>query len=737
MRKVAGYSVGQMASLTGLSRDQYTSYESGREDLPFSFIHKCAQIFGLGMTDLLEGHSANLTSYSVTRRGDGRTTTDKDGILIQNMAPLFKKKLAEPYWVNYEYKDSLQNQPISLVTHAGQEFDLILSGALKIQVGDKTEILHEGDSIYYNSSTPHGMIAVEGSDCLFLAMVISGEDLPERFVITEPSAPEKEVERLVVSQFVETVEDNDGRLEKIYFKNEDLFNFAFDVVDELGRRKPEETALVHLDRNMNEHRFTFKDMKDLSSQAANYFQSLGIKRGDRVMLVLRRTYQFWIAILGLHKLGAVAVPATDLLMKHDFDYRFTAGEIAAVMCTSFGDSSHQADLAAPDAPRLRLKIMVDGAREGWHDFDKDFKLFSRRFVREPDAPCGDDNMLMFFTSGTTGNPKMAMHSYKYALGHFTTAWYWHHSRPGGLHFTISDTGWGKALWGKLYGQWMSEGSIFVYDFERFDAKKILPLFEKYNIETFCAPPTMYRMLLLEDFSQYNLTSIRHATTAGEALNIEVYRQFEQRTGLRIAEGFGQTETTLSIGNLIGQAHKPGSMGKPLPLYDIDLVDKDGKSVAVGESGEIVVRTDERIPCGLFLGYYNDEEKTSEVWYDGMYHTGDVAWRDEDGYFWYVSRIDDVIKSSGYRIGPSEIESVVMEIPYVFECGVSSVPDELRGQIVKASVVLKEGVVPSEALKKEIQEYVKKNTAPYKYPRIVVFRDSLPKTISGKVIRNQL
>ena len=366
-------------------------------------------------------------------------------------------------------------------------------------------------------------------------------------------------------------------------------------------------------------------------------------------------------------------------------------------------------------------------------------MYRSKFERAPDAPCGDDPMLMFFTSGTTGYPKIAAHSYKYALGHYITAKYWHCVHAGGLHFTISETGWGKALWGKLYGQWLCEGAVFTYDFDRFEASDILPMFARYNITTFCAPPTMYRMFIKDDLSRYDLSSIKHATTAGEALNPEVFRQFEAQTGLQIYEGFGQTETTLTIGNLVGNKQKIGSMGKPVPTYDLVLVDSDGNEVPRGENGEICIRADKEkgLPCGLFDGYYQDPEQTAEVWHDGLYHTRDVAWQDEDGYLWYVGRADDVIKSSGYRIGPFEIESVIMELPYVLECGVSAAPDEVRGQVVKASIVLVPGTEGTEALKKEIQTYVKEHTAPYKYPRIIVFRDELPKTTSGKIIRNQL
>ena len=364
-------------------------------------------------------------------------------------------------------------------------------------------------------------------------------------------------------------------------------------------------------------------------------------------------------------------------------------------------------------------------------------MYSGHYDRREDAPKGSDPMIAFFTSGTTGYPKMAVHNHKYALGHYHTAKYWHCVDPEGLHYTISDTGWAKSMWGKLYGQWLCEAATFVYDFDRFDAAKILPLFAKYHITTFCAPPTMYRMLIKQDLSQYDFSSLKHATTAGEALNPEVFKQFEKHTGLQIMDGFGQTESTCMIGNLIGQGHKIGSMGKPCPIYDITLLDPDGNEVGVGENGEICVRVDKGMPCGLFMGYYGDEEKTLEVLHDGYYHTGDVAWRDEDGFIWYVSRVDDVIKSSGYRIGPFEIESVIMELPYVLECGVSAAPDEVRGQVVKASIVLVKGTEPTEELKKEIQTYVKEHTAPYKYPRIVVFRDELPKTVSGKIIRNKL
>ena len=738
LRDIYGLSTGDMAEKTGVSLEEYLAYEEGRDDMPFSFVHKCALAFGVELTDLLEGQSAKLTTYNVTRRGRGQTTANEEGILIQNLAPKFKNKLANPYWVKYEYSPELQTKPIEVATHSGQEFDLVIKGALKVQIGEHIEILHEGDSIFYNSSIPHGMIAVDGDDCLFLAMVMAeDESLADSHMSSVNVGRAPKEEKLICNKFITTTVDENGVCNNIEFKNEDKFNFAFDIIDELGRNYPDKLAMLHIANDMTERRFTFKDIKEYSSQAANYFKSLGIKKGDRVLLVLKRNYQFWFAILGLHKLGAIAIPATNQLVVHDYEYRFNAAGVSAAIVTADGNATDYVDQAQLNSPTLKIKIVANGSKEGWHNFDEEFGLFSRRFVRDDDSACGDDPMLMLFTSGTTGYPKIATHSHKYPLGHFITAKYWHCVQRDGIHFTISETGWGKALWGKLYGQWLCEGGVFVYDFDRFDASKILPMFAKYNITTFCAPPTMYRMLIKQDISQYDLSSIVHATTAGEALNPEVFKQFEKATGLRVHEGFGQTETTLSIATLNGTPIKIGSMGKPTPLYDVDVVDSEGRPVADGETGEIVVHTDNKAPCGLFLGYYNNDEATKEVYHDGLYHTGDTAWRDEDGYLWYVGRVDDVIKSSGYRIGPFEIENVIMELPYVLECGVSAAPDEVRGQVVKASIVLVPGTEPTEELKKEIQDYVKKNTAPYKYPRIVVFKDELPKTISGKIIRNKL
>ena len=743
LREIEGLTAADMAKKTAVSEEEYLACENGRSDLNFAFIYRCALAFGVDVTDIIEGQSPNLKSYTVTRRGEGQRIEKAHGMTYYNLAASFKNRIAEPLYVKSVFSEEAQHRDIELTTHTGQECDLIIEGKLKVQVGEHKEVLGPGDSIYYDSSTPHGMIAVDGRDCIFYAIVLNptGEPIPE-LTGTKPSEEIKPISRddnkdRIYRQFIDITENENGTPLSISFKNTERFNFAFDLVDALAEKDPEKLAMLHISRDKTERRFTFKDLKKASNQCANYFKSLGIKKGDRVMLVLKRHYQFWFAMLGLNKLGAIAIPATNQLQEHDFSYRFKAAGVKAIICTADGDTAHQADIAEKDYGGPLIKLIVNGEREGWRSFDEEYKLYSTHYERTADAPCGDDLMLMFFTSGTSGYPKIAAHSYKYALGHFHTAKYWHNVDPDGLHFTISDTGWAKAMWGKLYGQWLCEAATFVYDFDRFDAADILPMFAKYHITTFCAPPTMLRMMIKQDISQYDFSSVNHMTTAGEALNPEVYRQFEKATGLQILEGFGQSESTMIIGNMTGEPHKIGSMGKPAPIYDVDIIDADGKSVPAGETGEIVINIKNGLPCGLATCYYGDKEKTDETWHDGYYHTGDTAWRDEDGFYWYVGRIDDVIKSSGYRIGPFEIESVIMELPYVLECGVSAAPDPVRGQVVKASIVLVKGTEGSQELKKEIQTYVKAHTAPYKYPRIVVFKDSLPKTTSGKIQRNKL
>ncbi|MBO5785921.1 MAG: AMP-binding protein [Clostridia bacterium] len=742
LREATGYTQAELAKLTGVSLEQYILLEQGESDFSFTFIYKCAKACNVEVVDIIEGTSTTLTSFAITRKGEGLEIIKKSAGVYYNLAPKFKDKLAEPFLVKLPYIAEEQNAPIKLNSHNGQEFDVIVKGSLKVQVGGHISVLNEGDSIFYNSIIPHGMIAVSEGGCEFHAVVLNPQDgdfaesYPEAPFIEAKTEKAEANQKTVADNFIESYYDEHGIFNGISFKNEDKFNFAFDCVDAIAEKDPEKLAMLWVSNDKQDKRFSFRDMKRYSAKTANYFESLGIKKGDTVMLVLKRHYQFWFCMLALHKIGAIAIPATNQLVEHDFTYRYKAANVKAIVCTADGEVSFEAEKAANEFPAIK-KILVGGKREGWKDFNTEMERFSTHYERKEDTPCGNDPMLMLFTSGTTGYPRIATHSYKYALGHYPTAKHWHNVNPNGLHFTISDTGWGKALWGKLYGQWLCEAAIFTYDFDRFKSEDILPLFAKYNITTFCAPPTMYRFFIKEDLSKYDLSSIEYATTAGEALNPEVFNQFKKATGLTIMEGFGQTETTLSIANFVNTTPKIGSMGKPSPLYDVVVLDPDGNECNIGDTGEICIRTKDGAPCGLFIGYFLDEEKTNEAWHDGYYHTGDQATMDEDGYLWYVGRIDDVIKSSGYRIGPFEIESVIMELPYVLECAVTPVPDEIRGQIVKATIVLTKGTVGSDELKKEIQEYVKTHTAPYKYPRIVEFVTELPKTISGKVRRVEI
>ena len=741
LREISGISVEEMAQRTGVTVEEYIACESGNRNMSIAFLYRCVLIFGVDMGDLLEGRSPRLRSYALTRKGEGQRIEEAHHMVGYNLAADFRNRIALPLFMEIKYRQSAEQEPIELVTHEGQECDIVIRGSMKIQIGGRTEILHAGDTIYYDSGTPHGMIAVGGEDCAFYAIVLSNSAArmgEQEAAVATPDAVESKADQQprVYRNFIDpTVED--GLLKAISFHDEEKFNFAFDVVDELGRNKPDKLAMLHISEDGTERRFTFQDVKKESARAANYFKSLGIRKGDRVMLVLKRHYQYWFAVVGLHKLGAVAIPATNQLLEKDFTYRFQAGKIKAILCTADGDVADAVDAAAKQCPGLEHKILVNGSREGWHDFNEECAMYSSHFARTEDSPCGNDPMLMFFTSGTSGYPKLAAHNYKYPLGHFITAKYWHRVNPDGLHFTISDTGWAKSSWGKLYGQWLCEAAVFVYDFDRFDAEKILPMFAKHNITTFCAPPTMYRMLIKQDISRFDLSSIQHASTAGEALNPEVYRQFKKHTGLAIKEGFGQSESTVIIANLAGDSHKVGSMGKPVPLYDVHLLDAEGNEVGRGEPGEVCINIKNGLPCGLAYCYEGNDEVTAETWRDGWYHTGDLAWMDEDGFYWYVGRADDVIKSSGYRIGPFEIENVIMELPYVLECGVSAAPDEVRGQVVKASIVLVKDFQGTDELCREIQNYVKSRTAPYKYPRIVEFKESLPKTVSGKIIRKKL
>ncbi len=644
LREATGFTQEELARLTGVSVEDYKILEKGETDFSFTFIYKFAKACGVEVADLLEGTSTTLSSASVTRKGEGLKILREHGIEYDNLGPKFKDKLAEPFMVKFPFIPEEQNAPMKLNSHNGQEFDLIIKGSLKVQVGKNEYVLDEGDSIYYNSLIPHGMIAISEEGCEFLAVVINPQDghiheeyLETPFIISGTNlanAPEPVVKETsvatVADNFIESYYDESGVFNGISFKNEDKFNFAFDCVDAIAEKTPDKLAMMWVANDKSDRRFTFADMKKYSAKTANYFESLGIKKGDTVMLVLKRHYQFWFCMLALHKIGAIAIPATNQLVEHDFSYRYKAARVKAIVCTADGDVSAEAEKAAAEFPGM-LKVMVGGKKDGWYDFNVEMERFSTHYDRTDDTPCGNEPMLMLFTSGTTGYPRIATHSYKYALGHYPTAKHWHNVNPDGLHFTISDTGWGKALWGKLYGQWLCEAGVFTYDFDRFHSEDILPMFAKYGITTFCAPPTMYRFFIKEDLSKYDLSSIEYATTAGEALNPEVFNQFKKATGLTIMEGFGQTETTLSIANFVGSTPKIGSMGKPSPLYDVVVLDPDGNECKTGDAGEICVRVkDGEVPCGLFIGYYLDEEKTSEVWHDGFYHTGDQATMDEDG-----------------------------------------------------------------------------------------------------------
>lgn len=517
------------------------------------------------------------------------------------------------------------------------------------------------------------------------------------------------------------------------------FNFAYDVVDAYAAEEPDKKALLWTDDRGGEIQFTFADMKRETDRTASYFQSLGIGRGDMVMLILKRRYEFWFSILALHKLGAVAIPATHLLTRKDVVYRCNMAGVKAIVAAGEPVITGHIAAAMPESPTTKLLISVGPeVSEGFLDFHEGIR-HAAPFVRPQHVNTNDDIMLMYFTSGTTGEPKMVAHDFTYPLGHISTGCFWHNLHEGSLHLTIADTGWAKAAWGKLYGQWLAGANIFVYDHEKFTPADILRKIGQYRITSLCAPPTIYRFLIREDLSKYDLSSLEYCTTAGEALNGAVYDTFKRLTGVRLMEGFGQTETTLTLATFPWMEPKPGSMGVPNPQYDIDLLTPDGRSAEDGEQGQIVIRTDRGKPLGLFKEYYLNDGMTHEVWHDGVYYTGDVAWRDEDGYFWFVGRADDVIKSSGYRIGPFEVESALMTHPAVVECAITGVPDEIRGQVVKATIILGEKYRPraGEELIRELQDHVKRITAPYKYPRIIEFVDELPKTISGKIRRKAI
>lgn len=544
------------------------------------------------------------------------------------------------------------------------------------------------------------------------------------------------VERFLTQTSFTSEEDFKANL---HFKVPENFNFAYDVMDVWAEERPDKLALLWTNEQGAELRFTFQDLKEQTDQTAAYFQSLGIGHGDKVMLILKRHYQWWLAMLGLHKLGAIAIPATHMLTTHDIIYRNQRASVKAIVCADDTYIIEQIRAALPKSPTVETVISIgETVHPDFHNWEKEWKQ-SPPFVRPKYVNTNEDTMLMYFTSGTSGEPKMVAHDFLYALGHITTGVYWHNLQEDSIHLTVADTGWGKAVWGKLYGQWFAGAVVFVYDHEKFNAPSLMRQMEKYHITSFCAPPTVYRFMIREDFSKYDLSALRYCTTAGEALNPAVYQKFFQLTGIQLMEGFGQTETTMTLGTFPWQTPKPGSMGKPNPQYDVQLLRSDDTQCEDGEKGEICIYIGNNKPIGLFKGYYRDQNLTLKIWHHGYYHTGDMAWRDQDGYYWFVGRSDDVIKSSGYRIGPFEVESALMTHPAVVECAITGVPDDIRGMVVKATVVLADEwkSKADDTLIKELQNHVKHETAPYKYPRVIEFVDELPKTISGKIRRVEI
>ena len=568
-------------------------------------------------------------------------------------------------------------------------------------------------------------------------------------------------------RYVDETYAPDGQLETFSVHYPDNFNFGYDVVDDIAMNDPDRRAMIWCNPEGEEHIFTFSDMKRWSDKTANFLVDQGIKRGDYVLVVLRRHYQFWFVATALAKIGAVMVPATFMLKEHDLEYRLNGASISSIICTSVGEISQIADNVIDECPSVTSRILVNGAgggttkyddegnliavagtvgaalsgeegicaasieREGWVDFNSGVRAASEVFERRDTVAA--EPMLMYFSSGTSGNPKMVLHNSGYAVAHLITAKHWHNVNPEGLHFTIADTGWGKAVWGKFFGQWLMEAAVLTYDFDRYDPAEILSLVGRYGVTTLCCPPTMYRLMTEVDVDAFDLSSLEYCTTAGEALNPDLFDFWREHTGLTIYEGFGQTETPLTVGNLTNSTPRPGSMGKPVPMYVMKVLREDGTECDTGETGEICISIDPH-PAGIMMEYYRNAEKTAEAMHDGWYHTGDTAWRDEEGNYWYVGRNDDVIKSSGYRIGPFEIESVMLEHDAVREVAVTGVPDPVRGFAVKATVVLADGWQGSDDLTAELQKWVKRQTAPYKYPRIIEYVDELPRTVNGKIRR---
>ena len=691
LRDVLELTSEDIARDSDISAEEYRLAETGEYDISVSMLQKIARTYNVALDALMFGEEPKMSSYFVTRAGKGVSIERTKAYKYQSLASGFMNRTADPFIVTVEPKGD--DEPIHYNKHNGQEFNLVIEGRMLINIEGKEIILNQGDSIYFNSKLPHGMKALDGKTVRFLAVI----NVPENF------------------------------------------NFGYDVVDAWAAEQPDKNALLWTNDKGESRQFSFADMKRYTDMTASYFQSLGIGRGDMVMLILKRRYEFWYSTIALHKLGATVIPATHLLTKKDIIYRCNAADIKMIVAAGEGIILQHIKDALPDCPTVEKLVSVGPEiPEGFEDFHQGIEN-AAPFVRPRHANTNDDISLMYFTSGTTGEPKMVAHDFTYPLGHIVTGSFWHNLDENSLHLTIADTGWGKAVWGKLYGQWIAGANIFVYDHEKFTPAAILEMIQNYHVTSLCAPPTIFRFLIHEDLTKFDLSSLKYCTIAGEALNPAVFETFKKLTGIKLMEGFGQTETTLTIATMPWMEPKPGSMGLPNPQYDVDLIDHEGRSVEAGEQGQIVIRTSKGKPLGLFKEYYRDAERTHEAWHDGIYYTGDVAWKDEDGYLWFVGRADDVIKSSGYRIGPFEVESALMTHPAVVECAITGVPDEIRGQVVKATIVLSKDYKAraGEELIKELQNHVKKVTAPYKYPRVIEFVEELPKTISGKIRRVEI
>ncbi len=738
IRKYHNYSYDYMAKALDITPQEYQAYENCEKEAPYAFLYTCAQIFSMDVNELIEGSAPDQNISTITRSGEGLITKNVQGTVVRNLASRFRNRLAEPLLVTAAYFPQNDDAPIPLVRHTGQEYDYVLEGHLKVQVGDQIEVLGPGDTIYFDSTLPHGLVAVEGADCKYLATMITPDDeaLPSSHAASDEDDADQEEFHPWMDFIIPRVSET-GEPEAISYRNHKHFNFAFDIVDALADTYPNKTALIHIDSEMHERRYTFKDMKKMSGRAANYLTSIGISKGDRVLLTVKRSWQFWIIMTALMKIGAVIVPSTHFASPKDLAYRFHNARITAVICVNEGRITKNIEAAAIRYGRNLIKVSVNGSIKGWHDFDREYDKMSARFLRSMDTPQGTDPMIMFMQSYSYGMAKPVVFDYTYPLASFFSARYWNRLEPDDVSLSLSDTAWDKAYWSKLFGPWLCESTVLAYDFKTFRPKDLFKLITDYKISCFTAPASMYRALLNEDLSILRDSSLKTVCTVGDNLEPEIFNRFREMTGLSIMAGFSQTETSLLIGTYAGVEPRAGSIGRANPSYEIHLLDSEYKEVDTDEPGEICVSLRNGTPIGLMKEVYYDPERTAELTKGGYLHTGTLAWKDEEGYFWNIGRIDDVIECFGYRIGPEEVESTILELPYVVECGVSSVPDDVCSQIVKASVVLTPDKEPTEDLKTAIQDYVKENTASYRYPRIVEFRTELPKDADGVVIRSKL